>query len=598
MSRITIQWMVEINHVTDTFGTQVEPFLTSVGFFWFSFFMAISLLLWLLLAKALALEGAVGVTFSSRLVHRFSEEAKVHLASRSNGYALQSWPKRNSSEYFRLLLSSDKTRQRMKLGSQYESMYPSEGSQTFFYFNEFYWLHFTWIDIGNPNVSFLVALDSGSDMLWLPCDCIECASLAASSYKVLDRDLNQYRPSLSSTSRHLLCSHQLCSGDGRSSCKGSKDPCPYNYQYTMENTSSSGYLIEDKLHLASDGRHAAQNSVQASIILGCGRKQTGAYLQGVAPDGVLGLGPGSISVPSLLAKAGLVRSSFSICFNENDSGRILFGDLGRFTQHSTPFLPIDGKLLGYIVGVESFCVGSLCLKESRFEALIDSGTSFTFLPKNVYHKVVTEFDKQVNATRVYFQNMDWEYCYKTSSQELINIPPLKLTFSRNQTFLIQNPMLQYSDSQERTSLCLTVSQSDFNYATIGRYHMVFDRENLRLGWSRSNCQDSMGDRANFSSPSGGRSPNPLPANQQQSVPNVRAVPPALAGNASPKPSAATPGFTSGNSLFSLSLISHLLLWLFGQARMFHNDDNEARASLPKHEGVEMKEWMKKRVDST
>jgi len=102
-------------------------------------FMAIGLLLWLLLAKGLALEGSVGVTFSSRFVHRFSEEAKAHLASRGNGSALQSWPKRNSSEYFRLLLRSDVTRQRMRLGSQFETLYPSEGGQTFNFGNALFW---------------------------------------------------------------------------------------------------------------------------------------------------------------------------------------------------------------------------------------------------------------------------------------------------------------------------------------------------------------------------------------------------------------------------------------------------------------------------
>lgn len=76
----------------------------------------------------------------------------------------------------------------------------------------------------------------------------------------------------------------------------------------------------------------------------CGRKQSGGYLEGAAPDGVMGLGPGSISVPSLLAKAGLIQNSFSICFNENDSGRILFGDQGHATQQSTSFLPVDGEL--------------------------------------------------------------------------------------------------------------------------------------------------------------------------------------------------------------------------------------------------------------
>ena len=66
-------------------------------------------------------------------------------------------------------------------------------------------------------------------------------------------------------------------------------------------------------------------------------------MDGIAPDGLLGLGFGEISVPSILAKAGLVRNSFSMCFREDDSGRILFGDQGVATQKSTPFVPLSGK---------------------------------------------------------------------------------------------------------------------------------------------------------------------------------------------------------------------------------------------------------------
>ncbi|CAL5189366.1 unnamed protein product [Lathyrus oleraceus] len=527
--------------------------------------MAVCMLLWLLLAKGLVLETAIATTFSSRIIHRFSDEAKFHLASRNNGDAkLQSWPKRNSSEYFRLLLNSDITRQRMKFGSQYESLYPSEGRQTFFFGDDFARLHYTWIDIGTPNVSFLVALDTGSDQLWVPCDCIECAPLSADNYNVLDRDFNQYSPSLSSTSRHLPCSHQLCSPN--SSCKHSKDPCPYFADYPLDdNTSSSGFLIEDKLHLVSN--NATKNSVQASIIFGCGRKQGGDFLAGAAPNGLLGLGPGSISVPSLLAKAGLIQNSFSLCLNENGSGRILFGDQGDVTrQRSTPFLPVYGKFIAYVVGVESFCVANFCLKETGFEALIDTGTSFTYLPKGVYEKVAAEFDKQVHATRVIAPQFQSDYCYNASSHKLINIPPMKLTFSKNQSFIIQNPIV--SIGQGPSTFCLAVLQSDVDdYITIGQnflmgYHMVFDRENLSFGWSRSDCQDSsMRDTTNFTSPSSGGSPASIPANQQQHVPNnARAVPPAVAEKTPSKPSAATPGFNSWHLLNSSSLI-FLLFWL-------------------------------------
>lgn len=39
--------------------------------------------------------------------------------------------------------------------------------------------------------------------------------------------------------------------------------------YYTENTSSSGLLVEDILHLISGGDNALKNSVQASVIIGC-----------------------------------------------------------------------------------------------------------------------------------------------------------------------------------------------------------------------------------------------------------------------------------------------------------------------------------------
>lgn len=78
-----------------------------------------------------------------------------------------------------------------------------------------------------------------------------------------DKDLGLYNPAESRTSRYLSCSHELCSL--RSSCGNLKQHCPYNIKYYSENTSSSGLLVEDILHLASTEDRA---SVQASVIIG------------------------------------------------------------------------------------------------------------------------------------------------------------------------------------------------------------------------------------------------------------------------------------------------------------------------------------------
>ena len=81
-----------------------------------------------------------------------------------------------------------------------------------------------------------------------------------------DKDLNQYNPAGSSTSKHLPCSHRLC--ELGSNCKNPTQPCPYNAQYYSENTSSSGMLVEDVLHLSSSSDNPSNASVQALVVFG------------------------------------------------------------------------------------------------------------------------------------------------------------------------------------------------------------------------------------------------------------------------------------------------------------------------------------------
>lgn len=44
----------------------------------------------------------------------------------------------------------------------------------------------------------------------------------------------------------------------------------------------------------------------------------------------------------------------------------------------------------YIVEVQRYCLGGTCLKQNGFQALVDSGSSFTYLPSEIFTKVVTE----------------------------------------------------------------------------------------------------------------------------------------------------------------------------------------------------------------
>uniref|UniRef100_A0A1J3H0U7 Aspartic proteinase-like protein 1 n=2 Tax=Noccaea caerulescens TaxID=107243 RepID=A0A1J3H0U7_NOCCA len=511
---------------------------------------------------SLATEKILASVFSSKLIHRFSDEGRALIKTPTSS---DSFPEKRSSEYYWLLASSDFRRQRMNLGAKFQSLVPSEGSKTISSGNDFGWLHYTWIDIGTPSVSFLVALDSGSDLLWIPCNCVQCAPLTSSYYSSLaTKDLNEYNPSGSSSSKVFSCSHKLC--ESASDCESPKEQCPYTVNYASDNTSSSGSLVEDILHLTYNNTNSrlmnSSSSVRARVVIGCGKKQSGEYLNGVAPDGLMGLGLGEISVPSFLSKAGLMRNSFSLCFDEEDSGRIYFGDMGPSMQQSTHFLPYNNKYVAYIVGVEACCVGNSCLKQTSFKTLIDSGQSFTSLPEDVYREVAVEIDRHVNAKIKRLKGGPWDYCYETSVEP--KVPAIKLKFLNNNTFVILKPLFEVQQNEGPVLFCLPISSSEQEgIGAIGQnymrgYQMVFDRENMKLGWSASKCQEEK-TAPPQASPRSTASPCPLTEEQQG---RSHAVSPAIAGK-TPSKTSSSASSSSSCSFSSVTLFNSLLLlhWL-------------------------------------
>ncbi|KAL4582887.1 hypothetical protein LXL04_007448 [Taraxacum kok-saghyz] len=531
--------------------------------------VAVSMAVLVLLGEC-GLSAQTHVIYSSRMIHRYSDEMRALRVSRE-GHASNDWPEQKSLGYYRRIIKRDVERQTMNVGSQHQLLFPSAGSKTMSGGNDLGWLHYTYIAIGMPSVTFLVALDTGSDLLWLPCDCVQCAPLSVRYYGsqcslvfgasiMQDNDQNEYNPSHSNTSKSITCSHQLC--EMGPTCKNPKQPCPYIVKYASTDTSSSGSLVEDILHLASDASNINGSNmyVRAPVIIGCGREQSGGYLDGIAPDGVLGLGLGDVSIPSLLAKSGVTKNAFSLCFGEGGSGNIYFGDEGPPSQKTTPFLPLDGKYAAYIIGVERFCIGSSCLDETNFNAQFDSGTTFTSLPDDVYKAVVKEFDRQANATRVDHEDLPFEYCYKSSSEELPDMPLVTIKVAVNNSFVVHDPLFVLNDTQGGVAgFCLAIQSSPYEMGLIGQnfmqgYRLVFNKENLTLGWSRSKCE---GLKEEKSSESNATSPVPLPTTEQQRAPpDARAVAPAFAGR-TPSKSSSSP-FSS----FLHNLLLPFLLLLF------------------------------------
>ena len=79
-----------------------------------------------------------------------------------------------------------------------------------------------------------------------------------------DFELSIYDPKGSSTSKKVTCNSSLCAH--RNQCLGTFSNCPYMVSYMSAQTSTSGVLVEDVLHLTTEDGHA--EFVEAYVTFG------------------------------------------------------------------------------------------------------------------------------------------------------------------------------------------------------------------------------------------------------------------------------------------------------------------------------------------
>nr|POE55816.1 aspartyl protease family protein 1 [Quercus suber] len=106
-------------------------------------------------------------SFGFDIHHRFSDPVMQILG-------FEGLPEKRSVEYYVAMTHRDSIiRGRHLAASNNQSPAPltfANGNDTF-YLNNLGSLYYANVSVGTPSVSYLVALDTGSDLFWLPCDC-------------------------------------------------------------------------------------------------------------------------------------------------------------------------------------------------------------------------------------------------------------------------------------------------------------------------------------------------------------------------------------------------------------------------------------------
>ncbi|KAE9621352.1 hypothetical protein Lal_00023594 [Lupinus albus] len=246
------------------------------------------------------------------------------------------------------------------------------------------------MSFGTPPTKYYGIIDTGSDLTWT--QCVPCPYCFPQQYPIFD-------PQNSSTYTSVYCQEDECNqlDENYKRCSG-QNQCGYAYYYA-DNSITEGLLALDTITL--DSSTGGVIPLQY-MIFGCGHHNEGSFYDKTM--GIVGLGRGPLSLISQIGSSFGGRK-FSHCLvpyyvdflipsiMSFGSGSEVVGD----GVVSTPLIKKESQPF-YYVTLQGISVGDTYLSfdsSSKGNIIIDSGTTFTILPRKFHKQLVDEVKKQV-----------------------------------------------------------------------------------------------------------------------------------------------------------------------------------------------------------
>lgn len=362
-------------------------------------------------------------------------------------------------------------------------------------------------------------MDTGSDFVWFPCThkytCRNCSFPATQPPQT-------FIPKQSSTSRIVGCLNKKCGwvhnnpdvqsrcADCSSNVKNCSQICP-PYLIIYGSGSTGGISIVDNLNLP--GKKVPD------FLVGC------SLFSSRQPAGIAGFGRGPTSLPNQL---GLKKFSYCLLSHKFDdlpesSSLVLYTGKDSDTKTSklsyTPIVKLpeiqDKQSFStfsvyYYIGLRKITVGGEKIKipfeyltpgpSGNGGTIVDSGSTFTFLTKNVHDLVVSALVKQVKD---YKRAKDIESvaglrpCFNISGYRNVNFPEMKFHFKGGAEMIF--PLANYFSfvSHDMEVVCLTMVTDEAGDSggpaiILGNYQLQnfyteFDLGNERFGFRQQLC---------------------------------------------------------------------------------------------------------------
>ncbi|KAK4786435.1 hypothetical protein SAY86_003124 [Trapa natans] len=344
------------------------------------------------------------------------------------------------------------------------------------------------VGLGNPSKDFYVQVDTGSDIFWI--------------------DIKPYDINSSPSGKLVTCDQKFCAAATGSSADGCKADtlCEYSVVYGDGRT-TSGYFVEDYIHLNQVTGNFHSSLTNASVKFGCAKKQTGDLgSSDGALSGLVGFGQANSSVLSQLASAGKVKKIFAHCLdNIQGDGIFTIGEVVEPKVRTTPLVPNQSH---YNIMLKAIEVGGegVELSSTPFgwfdkdkQAIVDSGTTLTYLPGYLYDSVMSKITASQPGLK--FVVVEEQFtCFEYSKSLDDGFPAVKFQFvgSLNLTVYPHEYLFKISDLKWCFGWMRSSVQSKdgediilLGDLVLSNKLVLYDLVNQTVGWVDYDCSSSV-----------------------------------------------------------------------------------------------------------
>ena len=401
----------------------------------------------------------------------------------------------------RLLASKAKEKSQKKAEDSKQSAKLLQTLYSDSYSNNFY---YTTLYISDKQIKQTYLIDTGSSIMSSPCAPCEYCGKQKNNY---------FDASKKKGNEALKCDSKICRMVPATGCivkekNIGKKSCSF-FSQKKNGDGLRGYYLSNIVYFEDDKNVTSTNLKKVyrsyALPIGCTLGEYGKFKQ-MNADGVIGLNNEKGSFTSVLYNLKIIKKNiFSLCFGL-EGGYMSLGEIDT-TYHKAKkihYVPLQNSS-NYLIQINGIQLGKNKRAKTKVVANIDTGSTFTYLPKSLYKTIIKEFvqlctnKKGVNVCGKFQYDVDYGYCAAFNDRETLfkavnekwPVITLELHKGVEYTWNPVNYYYYYIKGNTRKA-CFGIMSHGSEQIILGTnfmhdYDMIFDKESQSLGFITADC---------------------------------------------------------------------------------------------------------------